>query len=326
MNFEIPYDLIAKFLSGECSDEETRKLEEWKKASNNNREIFDQMKFAMHNLTPESYEPNIDDALAKVSARLGKQKPKLINFNRYWIAAAAALVIGFGIFSVVKVSSSKSSLQTIDTYSQTTPQEILLPDGSSVFLSKNSKLAYPKKFKGDERKVEFEGEAYFTITPDKSKPFIIESERTITKVLGTEFNLKAVKSDSIFRVTVTKGLVSFNLLENQSASEVNVGAGEVGEADLAKMNVQKFKNTDPNFLAWKTGILSFENQKLGSAVKFISDYYNKQFRLAPELDSVVFSYTIDNLTIDQAIEGMQLLLIDVDIAMENGVYVLRRKS
>jgi transmembrane sensor len=325
MKNEIPYVLIAKYLSGECNASELEKLEHWKKRDTNNNEIFDQMKLTWKQTTPEPFEPDVYAALGKVSARLGKQQKKRNSFSLFWIGAAAALLLGFGIFAIVKITGSKSSFRTIETFAETIPREVMLPDGSSVFLRNNSTLIYPEKFKGERRKVMFKGEAYFVIIPDKSKPFIIESGKSITKVLGTEFNLRAVQSDTVIRLTVTKGLVSFTLQDKQTESEVNLMAGEVGEADLTSKRITKFVNTDLNFLSWKTGVLKFENQQLSNAIKTISEYYKQPFGLAPGLDSVVFSTTFDSLTIDQAIESLKLIL-DVDIALVDGVYILRQKS
>lgn len=325
MNVEIPYDLIAKYLSGECNPDESAKLEQWIISDTGNKQIFNEMKEAWQNTTPENYEPNVDLALGKVSAKLGKQKSKNLTLNRYWIAAAAALIVGFGIFSFIKISNSKYSHQLVETFAQTKIHEIILPDGSVVLLNKNSKLVYPKKFKGSQRKVEFTGEAYFIIAPDTSKPFIIESGKAVTKVLGTEFNLKAAQNDSIVRLIVTKGLVSFTVSEKQTVSQVKVQAGEAGEADLNSGKIKKYINTDPNFLAWKTGILTFNKQKLSTAVETISQFYNQAFELGPGLDTVEFSTTFDSLTIDAAIESLELIL-DVDIALENGVYIVRQKS
>jgi transmembrane sensor len=325
MNYETPYDIIAKYLSGQCSAEEKTKLEQWIKLDKANSEILEQMQQAMENLTPEPYKPDVEHALLNVSSQLGKQNPKLNNLRKLWMSVAAALVIGLGIFAVVKIGTSKVTMYTVETFADANLKTIVLPDNSTVVLRQNSRIVYPSTFKGEERKVEFTGEAYFVIIPDKSKPFIIQSGKTITKVLGTEFNLKSVKTDSIVRLTVTKGLVSFSLNSAETANEVKVAAGEVGEAYLSKEKVEKFANTDPNFLAWKTGKLVFENQKLGSAIKTISEYYHQPFVLATGLDTVAFSSTLDSLTLDQALENL-LLTLDVEITLENGVYRIKQKS
>jgi transmembrane sensor len=283
------------------------------------------MNLAMENLTPEPYKPDVEHALSNVSARLGKQNPKQTNTRKLWMSVAAALVIGLGIFAVVKIGTSKVTMYTVETYADATLKTIVLPDKSTVVLRQNSKIVYPSAFKGEERKIEFSGEAYFVITPDKSKPFVIESRKTTTKVLGTEFNLKSVITDTIVRLTVTKGLVSFSIHSAKTASEVKVAAGEVGEVNLAQEKVEKFANSDPNFLAWKTGKLVFENQELGSAIKTISEYYHQPFVLAAGLDTIAFSSTLDSLTFYQALENLQLTLA-VEIKLENGVYKIKQKS
>ena len=325
MKNEIPYDLIAKFLAGECSGKETEELEQWKNSDKNNKDIFEQMKCTWQDVTPDEYNPDVEAALDKVSSRIEEQKNIPTHLTRFWIRVAAALVVGLGIFGFMKITGLKPSMQTIESLAGSKPREVILPDGSRVILNQKSKLSFPGKFKGNQRKVTFEGEAYFIITPNKKKPFVVESGSTITKVLGTEFNLNAPSKDSIVRLSVTKGLVSFNVKEKKENVEVLVKAGESGEANTQKRKIKKFINADPNFMAWKTGILVFKNQELSHAIKSISDYYHQKFELGPGLDTVIFSTTFDSLSIEQAIESLQLIL-DVDIAKENGVYILHQKS
>ncbi|MBN2485393.1 MAG: FecR domain-containing protein [Bacteroidales bacterium] len=324
MGREIPNSLIAKSLAGKCSAGEQAELERWKEQNCENKKIFSQMEKNWDFLTPENYIPDIDKALNKVNGRLGTQKPRTFNFNRFWVGAAAALILGLGFFSLYTQTVRKAKIITIDTTARLSPREIVLPDGTFVTLGKNSTITYPARFSSKERKVKFHGEAYFKVTPDARRAFIVLSGNTVTKVLGTEFNLKSVTGDSIVRLTVTKGLVSFNTGGLNPNEEIRVAAGEVGELHALKGEIKKFKNTDPNFLAWKTGVITFENQLLPDAVKTLSEYYNQAFALSPGLDTVSFTTTFDSLTVGQVVENLKIIL-NVNIELKSGVYVLSQK-
>jgi ferric-dicitrate binding protein FerR (iron transport regulator) len=87
--------------------------------------------------------------------------------------------------------------------------EILLSDGSTVWLNADSELQYPEVFSRDVRKIYLSGEAYFDIAKDTTRPFIIHLDNNQIKVLGTAFNIKAYEEDDIVETTVVSGEVTF---------------------------------------------------------------------------------------------------------------------
>jgi len=128
------------------------------------------------------------------------------------IAASIMLVAGISYWLI----SSRHPLPAAKVRNTTAqlaaqrPQEhkwIKLPDGSSVHLNSNSKLDFPESFNGNAREVTLEGEAYFDISHDAAKPFIIHTGNIRTTVLGTAFNIRAYRADTAVTVTVTRGKV-----------------------------------------------------------------------------------------------------------------------
>src|SRR5690606_39189801 len=136
--------------------------------------------------------------------------------------------------------------------------ELTLADGSIVWLNSNSKLYYPDEF-GSERKVYLEGEAYFEIKPDPNKPFRIITGKGVTEVLGTAFNLNST-GDKV-TITVMEGMVAM-YPEKQSEKKIILEKGESGFFHQAENELSKILMDDPNFLAWKTGIVRFEDSSL----------------------------------------------------------------
>jgi ferric-dicitrate binding protein FerR (iron transport regulator) len=86
------------------------------------------------------------------------------------------------------------------------PDEVILPDGTSVTLNKGSELSYTAQYGKDSREVALSGEAFFDVTHDPSKPFTVRSGKVNTRVLGTAFNVRAFPGEEV-KVTVTRGLV-----------------------------------------------------------------------------------------------------------------------
>lgn len=320
MHTEIPYDIIAKYFAGECTNNEKQELEAWKKASTSNFETFELMKKTWSDIPPPTYEPDIEKALEKVTAKLPAQKRKNTLLNSGWIRIAAALIVGLGLFGLY--FKFQSDTKSIVTALGDSPLEIVLPDNSKVVLSQNSELKYPKHFRGKHRLVQFTGEAFFEITPNSEKPFIIESAFTRTKVVGTAFNLKAYKTDTVIEVFVTEGVVAFHSKTETKHNQVLVGVGEVGKLNVKNHTLTKEINRDKNFMAWRDGKLIFENEALGDALKTLSVYYGKTFAAPESLDTLKFNGYFDNMSVQEAKEYMETLL-DVSIDDTNNQLVLK---
>lgn len=326
MEQDIPFDLIAKFLSGECSNEEISALNDWKNKRKEHIEIFNQMKKNWTEVPTPPYTPDVENALDKVSSKLPKQKKPVAFYNQSRFKIAAVLIIGLGLFGIYRTFWYSPEMKEISTLANSAPRNVFLPDGSKVILSKNSTLKFPERFNSKERRIEFTGEAYFEITPNKKKPFYIESDFAETKVVGTAFNLKILKNDSVAKVTVTEGIVSFNLKEHSKEQDILVQAGEVGKIDSKNKIITKEKNNDKNFMAWRDGKISFEDEKLGNALEVLSDYYGKTFIASDDLDSTIINAYFDSFSIPVAKEYMEQILDNVSVTEEGDKIILRTKS
>ena len=128
---------------------------------------------------------------------------------RRWVAVAATITVAFSLYWLWPVTHQdiKSSPITQLTVSSNQKKQVILPDGSQVWINSNSVLSYPQSFKGKLREVNLSGEAYFDIKHDINKPFIVRTGKVVTTVLGTAFNIKEDKSLHTIVVTVTRGKV-----------------------------------------------------------------------------------------------------------------------
>ncbi len=322
---DIPFDRIAKSLSGECSEYEKNELEKWKKDHQKNMEEFNKIKQNWDNSTPKHYEPDVEKALRNISDKLPGQKKPARSVSYFATRIAAVFILALGVTFVLR-NTGTSKMELASTLPGSKPVDIKLADGSTISLNAGSSVKYPKKFDKKERKILFEGEAYFKIAKDKKRPFIIKTKNSVTKVLGTEFNLTTTSADSIIRITVTEGLVSFKK-ENESKDnkEVFVKAGEVGELDTEKGIITSRVNNDLNYLAWKNGVLTFKDKPFGEALKSISEFYNTDIHIETgELSSVLFNGTFDSLSFREVLSSIELIM-DVDIETEGEAYIIREK-
>lgn len=146
---------------------------------------------------------------------------------------------------------------------------IILADGTKVWLNAGSKIRYPVTFVANERRVELSGEAYFEVSKDKKKPFVIDVGGNSVQVLGTSFNVKAYKGDVDIYTTLVEGSVRMTT----SAQSIELKPDEQGVINLKTRQLTK-RLVDVNlYTGWKNGRFIFDNQPLGEIMSTISRWY-----------------------------------------------------
>jgi transmembrane sensor len=149
-------------------------------------------------------------------------------------------------------------------------QIIHLPDGSTVILNNNSKLNYPAVFAGNTREVYLSGEGYFEIIRNTGKPFLVHTGKITTRVLGTDFNIRAYPADGAIEVTVTQGRVQV-LRENKSMGLLTADQ-QISFSTSTDQYAQKKVDTRP-VVAWKPDEISFDDITMLEATRRIGDRF-----------------------------------------------------
>lgn len=168
--------------------------------------------------------------------------------------------------------------QLIIPYGKTS--EVLLSDGTKVFLNAGSRLVYPESFTGKTREVFLSGEAFFDVKHDTKHPFICQLEDLRIKVFGTRFNVSAYPNDNVVETVLAEGKVTMiknnaGLLEKAIILEPN----QLAAFDrISKETSLKTVNTD-NYILWTTGVLKFESTDLNRIVQRLERYYNIRIQI-----------------------------------------------
>lgn len=168
--------------------------------------------------------------------------------------------------------------------------EIVLPDGTKVWLNSSSTLTFPTLFTGSERAVQLSGEAYFEVAKNKDIPFKIRlNNNNEVKVLGTHFNIMAYDDDPEIKTTLLEGSVK---LTNNSSNVMLVPGqqGVTGRKNHVAFRVGNV-NTEET-IAWKNGKFMFVNEDLKSIMKKISRWYDVDVNYADNLTDRNFTGTI----------------------------------
>lgn len=255
----------------------------------------------------------------KKNIPINKNKKNINLFIK--IAAVFLLIIGLGVvFKNYQKFGATPEIIVVKTLHE--KKEIILADKSKVTLNVNSELAYPEHFAKNSRVVGLKGEAFFEIEKNKSKPFIVETGKVSTKVLGTSFTLNA--KDDIVEINVVSGKVEFFNTEKPSSKIILI---KNQKADFVSGNIIKKENTDPNFLSWKTGILTFKNTPLKMVFLTLEKHFYKKIKIENELNlNSTLTTTFKNEVIENVFDELSIVTnFEYKIKMDT-VYISKTKK
>ena len=214
------------------------------------------------------------------------------------------------------LSGQKTTEITYNTVS--TPRggqyEVILPDGTQVWLNAASSLKFPTAFIGKERNVELTGEAYFEVSKNKAMPFHVSAAGQVIEVLGTHFNVNAYTDETLLKTTLLEGSVkvnkgiSFATLKPGQQSTINnneitpvIKIAEVTDAD--------------EVMAWKDGKFYFNNADIKTVMRQIGRWYNVDIEYAgkiPGNDGFTGTFS-RNMTASKALKILAFSGVDFKI-------------
>ncbi len=168
--------------------------------------------------------------------------------------------------------------------------DMVLPDGTKVWLYADSKITYPKAFSGNERTVFLEGQAEFDVTHDPDHPFVVMTNKLDARVLGTEINVSAYP-DEVSHVALIRGIVVVTARGGKSV-RLNPGQGVTIESN-GMLSVSE--ESMERYLKWKEGYLYFDNETLNEVAYKLGKWYNIQI----EFDNAALRQTRVHFSCDR---------------------------
>lgn len=165
--------------------------------------------------------------------------------------------------------------------------QLILPDGSTVWLNSNSALKFPTRFNGEERYVELSGEGYFEVTSDSKKPFKVATEKQVIQVLGTSFNILAYSDDIISRTTLVAGSIRVSTALNNQLLK----PGQEVRVDKHSTQLQVVQANIHEATAWKNGYFMFNEEGIESIMRKVSRWYNVEVTYQGDVKEKAFGGT-----------------------------------
>ena len=297
--------LLQKFLTGFCTEEEHQRVRELLD-STEGRNLLDELmrereiKAWDNPKQPDpSMQQQVQQKLAEMQQRIAayekeqQQRPladkgRVIRWRKALRYAAVftgfLMVTGLAVWQFSKKPSSVTAIVQYEekTNTQGIPIRYVLPDSTQVFLAAGSTLKYPEGLAGKQRIVLLRGEAFFDVTPNKDKPFIIRTGEVETRVLGTSFKVSAFDGHPL-EVAVATGKVGVSRTDGTERKELaSLTPGRKVSWNRQTDAITESEVQVSELVQWKAGDLIFNEQLMEEVAAILERRFGKGFRFADE--------------------------------------------
>ncbi len=303
----IPWDTIIRTFKKEASLEEQEELALWL-AEASHKAVFADLQTLWDTIQQEgaTFRSSADILWQEMEKRMNRKKTKEIRFNLHafrWASAVASVFLLLTLTFTGYITKQWYDTNTVaQTYSTLNGKsKVILPDGSQVWLNAESSLAYKTTAWSKERSVQLKGEAFFEVSKDPDRPFIVKSQGFAVKVYGTTFNVEAREKTHEMNVSLLSGSVAVT-----SASETRmIMPGEVAmcKKNSGKINVEK---ADVDFAAmWAKESVRLERKSIKELSKYLSKWYGVKIILDPSIpENQAYTFTVRNEPFEEILRLM----------------------
>lgn len=316
-------ELLVKYMLGEASEDEQRLVEAWIKSNAANKKQYEAFKEIWEESKKLAAVTTVDEDAAwqRFKGRINAPKQTAIvktmkPLNWLRIAALFIVIVGAGYFGYRFFSEQQVKNMVVVSHQSTLIDT--LPDGSVVTLNKNSSVDYPSKFKGDTRTVALKGEAFFNVTPNKQKPFIIHVNDVTIRVVGTSFNVRSI--NGVTEVIVETGIVQVSrknkMVELKPKEKLKISGQDSAMVKAAEP--EKLYNY------YRSKQFVCDGTPLWKLVEVLNEAYDTTIVIDnPRLRNHSLNTTFENESLDRILEIIQETFNDFKLIKEKDRIILR---
>ena len=285
-------------------------------ADDANLAYYNQLKKIWDDSRQLALASTVDESRAwqKFHQRIHPAPVRRTSFGWMRIAASVIIIVGLGLLAY-RVFNDRTKEMTV--VAQKTVLNDTLPDGSVVTVNKGSSISYASKFKGETRQVSLKGEAFFNVTPNKKKPFIISVNDVQITVVGTSFNVKTINGNT--DVVVETGIVTVT----RAGKTVVLKANEEVIVNVKDSALTKEKVSDQLYKYYRTKEFVCDDTPLWKLVEVLNEAYNSHIVIGtPALKDMRINTTFNNESLDQVLNVISLTL-NIRINKEGDTIILQ---
>lgn len=323
------YDgLITRYFCGEASAGEIQTLEQWIKDDSANRKVFEEYSKTWSALEKSRIEStiNLDEEWNALRLKISSIRHKDLRFFRplsfilrptSFILRPSSFVLRFLRIAAVLLLLAiptfvllRYFLHPVEKHCSAGNDVVscTLPDGTAVTLNNGATLVYPSRFNDSSRLVALKGEAWFEVSPDKTKPFIISAENVRIQVVGTSFLVNTVTSNNSKEIILSSGKVKV-YFENRPDKNAVLSPGEKAELITHGYAILKEINTNVNYLSWKTKRMVFNNTPFPEVVAILAKVYHTPILIyGDNLNNCRITATFDHQTLESVLNVLKATL------------------
>lgn len=281
-------DILNRYLTGKCSEKDLSEINSWLQESEENaRQLFGMEEvYHLGKLSADTVSEKTARAEKRLYKRLQQEHipTEQRRIRKPWMQIAASIAVILLVGSGILYWYSRTDIardMLVAAASEGIVQEVVLPDGTKVWLNNAATLKYPREFSENERNVYLEGEAYFQVTKNHQKPFIVESDAMRVRVLGTSFNFKCVKSSQIAEATLIEGEIEVR--GNNDEGMIVLSPGQRAELNKASRRLV-VKQVDAKLdIVWHDNLIPFEKANIFTITKALERFYDVKIILSPDM-------------------------------------------
>lgn len=314
--------IIKKYLSGRFMSDTEERVQKWI-IKEENIEEKERASLEYWNELDVSENQDTYTALDRVNKRIDYDRQILTIPLYKKLSRIAAVLIPLFILAggYVYYQSTRNNLIEIKVaYGEN--KHLFLPDSSEIWINAGSTIKYPKQFKGNRRVVELDGEVYFSVRRDNSKPFVVNTEKLSVNVLGTKFNVKAYSNEEQVTATLTSGKVEVYANKQTHILKPNEQLTFNRKTSTIDINEVFSDETD----CWLSGQLIFNDSSLKDILSALERHFNISITNNTEIP-VSKLYTVKFLRNETPEEMLNILqeIIGFSYKKDNNGIVLTKK-
>lgn len=313
MNTENEYimeELLVRYCEGKVSEEEAAYVKRWMKVSDENRRMAQRINRLCLAADTLELEESLDVAQAFKKVQNYNIVRRLRLAGRWMQKAAAVLLIPvLALYLVQLYDQRHEEVQLVEVHTRPgMSSSLTLPDGTLVYLNSSSSLTYPASFNGSTRSVSLKGEAYFEVSKDPDRRFIVSTPHdTHVEVLGTHFNLEAYEESNHVMATLLEGKISFAYRIKGKGKNIILNPGNKVIYDAGTNRVQLLRTTGMSETGWTQGKIILENTPLEESLRLLSKHFNTDFTISnPKLKEYSFTGVFANQSLERVLDKFRL--------------------
>ena len=330
----IDRDLIDRFHAGDCTEEEIQLLRKYLMDGKLSEQLeMDWEEMEKDNLLlPVDQDERMRQRLIGVFS-ITTVKGKRIR-NKRVLGVAAVMVLLLVVITLLRnVLNTDNQIPKLISL-ENTKNEVLeyeLEDNSHIWLNSGSKIRFYKPFENDRRWVNLEGEAFFKVETDSTRPFIVESGAIETIVLGTAFNVLSLANGDV-KVALQEGSVKLRLINDPIPNnQVGMHPGNLAVYDKIKdsITLTQYNENDP--FIWRDRIIVFNKAGMDEIAQTLERWYQIPFEFkgrSVRNDSIVYKINFKELTLDQVLSKLNLISTNYELIQSSNkkkVYIIPKQ-